>query len=146
MTLLTELGGWPIIDKNPSNNISLDLVELLSKLRLLNNRVLLNLWVSSDDKNSSVNTIHVRIDLQQLKQHVCVWILRSVMRALAWIRSDHQLAGKLHEARVRRHRCHIFFFYDGFERSQWRCVTSCIPGPAYCQQRRLIWVAPLRGR
>jgi len=63
MSLLEDLGGWPIIETLPSrkSNSNFDLIELLAKLRLINNRVLVNVWVSSDDKNSSMNTIHVSI-------------------------------------------------------------------------------------
>lgn len=38
-----------------------DVTDLMAKLRLYNNRVLINQWVSSDDKNSDVNIIQVRV-------------------------------------------------------------------------------------
>jgi hypothetical protein len=60
MALLEDLGGWPIINSRSSGETDFDLVTLLAKLRLINNRVLVNVWVSSDDKNSSINTVHVR--------------------------------------------------------------------------------------
>ena len=44
---------WPEAD--------FDLIELLAKLRLYNNRILINQWVSADDKDSSINVIQVSI-------------------------------------------------------------------------------------
>jgi Peptidase family M13 len=55
---LQTLGGWPVLDAN-WNASAFDLEVLLAKLRLYNNRVLINVWVGADDKNSDVNIIMV---------------------------------------------------------------------------------------
>ncbi|CAH1775260.1 unnamed protein product [Owenia fusiformis] len=59
--LIVELGGWPVLNVSWStwNESTFDWLSTVSKLRLYNNRVLLNQWVSSDDKNSSTNIIQV---------------------------------------------------------------------------------------
>ena len=56
--LLEKLGGWPVLDPN-WNEEAFDWIELVGKLRLLNNRVLINQWVGADDRNSKVNIIQV---------------------------------------------------------------------------------------
>ena len=61
MTLLEWLGGWPVLDENWDRNDLFNWIELVAKLRLLNNRVLINNWVSADDRNSDVNIIQVKI-------------------------------------------------------------------------------------
>lgn len=55
-TLLKELSGWPVLDKqwNESNFV---LEELLAKLRLLSNKILIHNTVGADDKNSDVYII-----------------------------------------------------------------------------------------
>ena len=56
--LLRSLGGWPVLDAT-WDVFSFDWLQLVIKLRILNNRVLINQWVSADDRNSSANIIHV---------------------------------------------------------------------------------------
>lgn len=56
--LLEHLGGWPVLNNNWSD-ADFDLIDLAAKLRLYNNRILINQWVSSDDKDSSINVIQV---------------------------------------------------------------------------------------
>ena len=56
--IIDALGGWPILDDDWSED-GFDLIDLIARLRLFNNRVLLNSWVSADDKNSEVNIIQV---------------------------------------------------------------------------------------
>ena len=58
-TLLEWLGGWPVLDPDWESKNTYDLELLLSRLRLLSNRVLMNIWVGADDKNSDVNIILV---------------------------------------------------------------------------------------
>ena len=60
LDLLHQLGGWPVLDGASWNEERFDWVKLMANLRLLNNRVLLNQWISPDDKNSSVNVLQVR--------------------------------------------------------------------------------------
>jgi membrane metallo-endopeptidase-like protein 1 len=64
--LLRDLGGWPVLDPN-WDETAFDPTEVMAKLRLYNNRVLINQWVSSDDKNSGVNIIQVGIE----EYHIC---------------------------------------------------------------------------
>ncbi|XP_023930213.1 neprilysin isoform X2 [Lingula anatina] len=60
---LETLGGWPVLTSNWSES-SFDWIELVAKLRLYNNKLLIDEWVSSDDKNSSVNIIQLdQVDL-----------------------------------------------------------------------------------
>ena len=61
--LVDGLGGWPVIDPDWDDE-QFDLINVLAKLRLLNNRILVNIWVSSDDKNSEVNIIQASIERQ----------------------------------------------------------------------------------
>ena len=63
LDLLHQLGGWPVLDGASWNESRFSWVQLMADLRLLNNRVLLNQWISPDDKNSSVNVLQVRNDL-----------------------------------------------------------------------------------
>ena len=60
--LLSWLGGWPVLDPDWDEN-NFDLTDVMAKLRLFNNRVLINQWVSSDDKNSDVNIIQVDLNI-----------------------------------------------------------------------------------
>ncbi|KAJ2946219.1 hypothetical protein O0L34_g5155 [Tuta absoluta] len=51
LDLINLLGGWPML--NPSwNSSSFDWLELMAKLRLYNNDILLSEWVGPDIKNS----------------------------------------------------------------------------------------------
>lgn len=56
--LLKQLGGWPVADRDWKEE-EFDLIELLSKLRMFNNKILIDQWVGPDDKNSHVNIINV---------------------------------------------------------------------------------------
>ena len=57
--LLTVLGEWPVLQAD-WNESTFDLEMLMATLRLLNNRVIISDWVSSDDRNSSTNILQVR--------------------------------------------------------------------------------------
>ncbi|KAL4221419.1 Membrane metallo-endopeptidase-like 1 [Mactra antiquata] len=54
--LLKALGGWPVSDKDWKVE-DFDLIDLLTRLRLYNNKILVDQWVGPDDKNSNVNII-----------------------------------------------------------------------------------------
>lgn len=56
--LLEELGGWPIINPNWKKS-DFDLPWVLSRLRLLNNDILISQWVGPDIKDSNKHIIHV---------------------------------------------------------------------------------------
>ena len=56
--LVEELGGWPITGSQWKEE-EFDLIDLLVKLRLYNNKILLDQWVGPDDKNSEVNIVQV---------------------------------------------------------------------------------------
>lgn len=56
--IIHSLGGWPILDDYWDEK-DFDIIDLIARLRLFNNRVLINSWVSADDKNSEVNIIQV---------------------------------------------------------------------------------------
>ncbi|KAG6463083.1 hypothetical protein O3G_MSEX013656 [Manduca sexta] len=51
LDLLNLLGGWPILDPN-WNETNFDWLELMAKLRLYNNDILISEWVGPDIKNS----------------------------------------------------------------------------------------------
>ncbi|XP_041377797.1 neprilysin-1-like [Gigantopelta aegis] len=57
--LLEELGGWPIVLDSDWDESSIDLIDLIIRLRLYNNNVLMRVWVSADDKNSNINIIQI---------------------------------------------------------------------------------------
>lgn len=61
--LLQDLKGWPVLEPNWTSK-GFDLADLLGKLKLYNHIVLINHWVSSDDKQSEVNI--VQLDQGQL--------------------------------------------------------------------------------
>ncbi|KAK2148688.1 hypothetical protein LSH36_487g03042 [Paralvinella palmiformis] len=61
--IIHSLGGWPILDDYWDEK-NFDIIDLIARLRLFNNRVLINSWVSADDKNSEVNII--QLDQAQL--------------------------------------------------------------------------------
>jgi len=56
--LLESLGGWPVLD-GAWNESKFDWTALLAKLRLTNNRILINQFVGPDIKESTVNVIQV---------------------------------------------------------------------------------------
>ena len=64
-TLHERLGGWPMI-KSTWDASGFDLIQILTDLRLLNNGYLLNMWVSADDRNSSVNIVQVLVKLTRV--------------------------------------------------------------------------------
>ncbi|XP_028169765.1 neprilysin-4-like [Ostrinia furnacalis] len=51
LDLLDLLGGWPILNRN-WNSSNFDWLELMAKLRLYNNDILISEWVGPDIKNS----------------------------------------------------------------------------------------------
>lgn len=51
LDLLELLGGWPILDRK-WNSSNFDWLELMAKLRLYNNDILISEWVGPDIKNS----------------------------------------------------------------------------------------------
>lgn len=55
---LRALGGWPILDAIWDES-KFNLIDILARLRLYNSRVLVRMWVSADDRNSSTNVIQV---------------------------------------------------------------------------------------
>lgn len=58
--LLNELGGWPVTEREPKwSEDSFNLIDLMIKLRFYNNKILVDQWVSADDKNSEVNIIQI---------------------------------------------------------------------------------------
>lgn len=61
--LLKELGGWPVLGNNKGGNWSesqYDLTTLLLDLLRYNNKPLINLYVYTDSKNSTIRIIYVR--------------------------------------------------------------------------------------
>ncbi|KAK3095559.1 hypothetical protein FSP39_016105 [Pinctada imbricata] len=59
---LKDLGGWPLLGNKPGghwNESDFSLTTLLLKLRRLNNSPLIDLYVSSDEKNSSRRVLHL---------------------------------------------------------------------------------------
>lgn len=56
--LLDELGGWPII-RPGWNDSGFDWVELMAKLRLYNNDILISEWVGPDMINSNEFVLHL---------------------------------------------------------------------------------------
>ncbi|VVC89002.1 unnamed protein product [Leptidea sinapis] len=56
LDLLELFGGWPII-KPTWNNKHFDWLELMAKLRLFNNDILISQWVGPDIRNSNENVI-----------------------------------------------------------------------------------------
>lgn len=57
--LLDDLGGWPVVLGSSWQPDRVDIMELIVKLRHYNNKILIDQWVSSDDKNSEVNIIQL---------------------------------------------------------------------------------------
>ena len=65
-SLLAELGGWPVVLGESWREEDVSLMDLIIKLRHYNNKILIEQWVSADDKNSEVNIIQVRRQLYSL--------------------------------------------------------------------------------
>lgn len=63
--LLTEFGGWPVIDSS-WNESAFDLSELLGKLKAYNNDIMIAQWVGADSHNSSARIIQVSIDKEAM--------------------------------------------------------------------------------
>ncbi|XP_050412278.1 neprilysin-4 isoform X2 [Patella vulgata] len=59
LNLLNELGTWPAVVGDSWKEEEFDLIDLIIKLRLYNNKILVDQWVSADDKNSDVNIIQL---------------------------------------------------------------------------------------
>lgn len=62
--LLKELGGWPVLGNNTGGNWSeseYNLTTLLLDLLRYNNKPLINLYVYTDSKNSTIRIIYVRL-------------------------------------------------------------------------------------
>ncbi|KAK7475945.1 hypothetical protein BaRGS_00032834, partial [Batillaria attramentaria] len=57
--LLNEMGGWPVVIGSSWDPDSVDVMDLIVNLRHYNNKVLIDQWVSADDKNSEVNIIQL---------------------------------------------------------------------------------------
>ncbi|XP_053381841.1 neprilysin-like [Mercenaria mercenaria] len=58
--LLNELGGWPILGNKPGGNWNendFDLAKIITTLRKYNNKVIIDMGVGLDDKNSSYHII-----------------------------------------------------------------------------------------
>ncbi|XP_022344016.2 neprilysin-like [Crassostrea virginica] len=60
-TFLEELGGWPVTytQSKQWEPSKFNFIELLVKLKLYNNKIFVDQWVSADDKNSDVNIIQL---------------------------------------------------------------------------------------
>ncbi|KAL7648768.1 UNVERIFIED_CONTAM: hypothetical protein RMT77_000675 [Armadillidium vulgare] len=58
-TLLSQLGGWPVLEGEAWNEEGFDWVELMAKLRKYNNDILLSEWVGADVTNSSNHIIQL---------------------------------------------------------------------------------------
>ncbi|XP_030748632.1 neprilysin-4-like isoform X2 [Sitophilus oryzae] len=56
--LLEDLGGWPLITSSWKKS-DFDFMWLLSRLRLLNNDILISQWIGPDIKNSNKYIIHI---------------------------------------------------------------------------------------
>jgi len=52
VSLLASMGGWPVLEGDNWNQDTFDWVEVVGKLRLYNNDILVSLWVGPDGKNS----------------------------------------------------------------------------------------------
>jgi len=65
--LLEALGGWPVADEGWNPGVFV-LEEVLGDLRRkYNTIVLVDVWISPDDKNSSANILQVRCKKKYLK-------------------------------------------------------------------------------
>ncbi|XP_052213119.1 neprilysin-1-like isoform X1 [Dreissena polymorpha] len=59
IALINDLGGWPVTMGTNWRNEDFDLIGLLAKLRLYNNKLLIDQWVGPDDKNSDIYVIQL---------------------------------------------------------------------------------------
>ena len=60
LRLIKVLGGWPVTSNETWNDEEFDLIHLMYRLILYNNKILIEQWISADDKNSDVNIIQVK--------------------------------------------------------------------------------------
>lgn len=58
LNILNEMGGWPLLGSNQTTNYT-HWVDVMAKLRLLNNDVLISMWIGPDGKNSEHHVIQV---------------------------------------------------------------------------------------
>lgn len=58
MEMLADLGSWPIL-KGDDWDRNMSVLDLIVKLNLYNNKILIDQWVAADDKDSEVNIIQV---------------------------------------------------------------------------------------
>ncbi len=58
LQLLQDLGGWPMLSTETSTN-GLHWIDLMSRLRLYNNDILISMWIGPDGKNSETHIIQV---------------------------------------------------------------------------------------
>lgn len=65
---LAELGDWPVLtgDSWDADN-RVNVVDLLVKLALMNSKILIEQYVSADDKDSDVNILQVCLSNSSLK-------------------------------------------------------------------------------
>ena len=59
LSLLKELGGWPVLEGDAWNESSFDVTLQMARLRTLNNEVLLAETVADDVTNSSRRIVQV---------------------------------------------------------------------------------------
>ena len=63
LQLLQDLGGWPILS-TPEDEWSPDgalWVDLMARLRLYNNDIIVSMWIGPDGRNSDLHVIQVNI-------------------------------------------------------------------------------------
>ena len=64
--MLNELGGWPVLGNKPGghwNESEFDMTEVITTLRKYNNKVIIDMAVTIDIKNSTQFIIEVGLDL-----------------------------------------------------------------------------------
>lgn len=69
LDLLNLLGGWPILDPKWKDE-EFNWIELMAKLRLYNNDILISEWVGPDIKNS--DEFVIQFDQTSLGKNICV--------------------------------------------------------------------------
>lgn len=80
LDLLNMLGGWPILDPKWKDE-GFNWIELMAKLRLYNNDILISEWVGPDIKNS--DEFVIQFDQTSLGKKICVllhFIMSSIFR------------------------------------------------------------------